>query len=98
MITFYAIKHKPTGFLMPSGRGRGFTHDEPEDPNVIPPRLFRRKQDAQSALNHWLAGRLRVSHTRTGDWFGSDDRETWEYEADPCRRAEDMEVVEMFLT
>lgn len=65
----------------------GFTHMEPRDIAIVPPRLFRRKQDAKCALTHWLDG------VTSCDITG----ENWHTEpADRRKRnPKDMTVVEM---
>jgi hypothetical protein len=96
-MTYFAIRHKPTGAFMPNygsrkGRG-GFTHDEPSA--LAPPRLFPRRHHAQTALAHWLRGKLTVSNYRddyTGEWD-----EDWSCKKVPERKAEDMEIVEVTI-
>lgn len=83
---YYAIRQKSTGFYMPSGRRRGFTRDNPVDVKVTPPRLFRRKQDAVSALQWWLEGITTVYRSFDGD-------EDWNTKKEDNRNADDMEIV-----
>lgn len=88
---YYAIRHKPTGFYLPATqKRRGFTHDEPMDPKVIPPRLFPKKRSASSALDWWLDGLTSVFH----DGEGGED---WKTEKVESRRPEDMEVIKLHL-
>ncbi len=90
----WAILHKPSGGYLPgfgSRKGRGgFTNDDPS--TVEPPRLFRERHHAKSALDHWLKGKLRVwqEQGHDGEW---DER--WDYDADPNRCADDMDIVQL---
>ena len=61
----YAIRDTNTGWYMPASKRRvGFTSDEPIKDCI--PRLFKRKSDAQCALNHWKRG-----ITTTDSYFAS---------------------------
>lgn len=60
---FYAIRHKPTGFLMPNangsrGSGSGFTWIEPDEWGT--PRLFTTVGDASRAATWWAKGQAYV--------------------------------------
>ena len=95
---YYAIRHKPTGKYLPgwgSRRGRrGFTHDTPHDPKVVPPRLFSEQRYAKIALKHWLKGKTSV--WQSGDPFEGYD-EDWKTFPVPSRKADEMEIVELRL-
>lgn len=93
---YWAIMRRADGAFLPGGKGRGFTFDEPIVGCL--PRLFRRKQDAKTALTHWLAGEYHVSYSRSMDFNGVDDYVSVHCEPKPNRRAEDMEVVRIKLT
>lgn len=87
----FVIKQKSTGFYMPIFPGRaGGTYEEPTDRR--PPRLFRRRQDAKSALSWWLEGKVRASYDFEGNFDGWND-----VRKVPHRKAEDMEIVEVRL-
>lgn len=95
---FYAIKHLPSGRYLPPGLGhggRGFTHVEPENPAVYPPRLFLRKQDAKTALSWWLKGKTTVSRASYSTFDGSEIDEDWHTEPKPDRIADAMAVVQI---
>lgn len=91
---FWAIKHKPSGFFLPTrsqGRNRGYTHDEPTADK--PPRLFTSERNAKLALGEWLKGPLHVSQYQ--DWQGDWD-ESWE-RGKHNRKADDMVIVEITI-
>lgn len=92
---YYAIRHKPSGRLLPglpNGNRAGGTWVELSD--ETPPRLFRKGQYAASALTHWLQGKKTVRYGRSGDWwFGEDDSRYENVEPAPDRKREDMEIV-----
>lgn len=97
-MSYFVIKHLPTGYYLPNARGRdgrGFTHVEPSPSNV---RLFGREQDAKVALKWWLQGKLTVTPCSTS-WETPDihDDEDWSFEPIESRKAEDMRVVEVVL-
>lgn len=65
-ITFYVIRQKATGFLLPAG-GKGLGgHTKQEPSGVLPPRLFEKEKFAKAALKCWLAGRWFDSYSK--DW------------------------------
>jgi hypothetical protein len=91
---FWAIKHVPTGCFLPAPRGRGGrggTHVEASDAET--PRLFRREQDAKTALKWWLQGAVVVT---VSEWDGEYD-ERWHTKHKPERRADEMAVVKVTL-
>jgi hypothetical protein len=90
---FWAIKHRPSGHYLPQSdrTSGGFTHFEPQDPCVRPPRLFQKERSAMQALRWWLMGVTTVRHTGGGAW--DDYSETWDTHPEPDRKAEDMEIV-----
>lgn len=103
--TFYALRHKATGHMMPTLRGRGYslwspTADKPkagiEDAFDVP-RLFATSKGADNARVLWARG----IHTRnagtTYSLDGPDDYEEVSVE-DVGRKKDDLEVVPMLLT
>lgn len=95
MSSFWAIKHKPSGKLLPSPRGRGGrggTFVEINDPGT--PRLFHDAKSAKAALRFWLAGEIHVGQHQdySGDWD-----EDWRTVPKPDRKAEDMQVVRVAI-
>lgn len=96
---YFAIKHKPSGNLLPlvfgTRGGRGFTCVEPADPRVCPPRLFTRQQDAKCALTWWLKGEARVSRGRDYEGEFSED---WSTTRRPERKSDEMEIVGIRLS
>jgi len=89
----YIIQQISTKLHLPSGRSRGFTHDEPT--GAQPPRIFFRKRDAQAALRCWLQGEWSeksYQDSYTGEWDYGGPEPT---KKRPDRKAEDMEVVEI---
>jgi len=101
MPTFYAILHIPSGGYLPQRTrntsnkrfSRHYTGGKPT--TIDPPRLFRRRQDAQAALNYWLEGEWGIY--RSG---GYDTTEEWGLDAKykPERKKEEMKVVEVIVT
>lgn len=95
---FFAVKHLPTGKLMPQ-LGRGATWWDPNEGarkhtrqkrNI--PRLFKRKVDAENAAKWWSAG----------EWYGSTDQDgdpTIDLSRDsPKRSRSDLLIIEVELT
>ena len=69
-LTFYAIRHKPTGFYLPEpgGRlGRGGSHVNPTDPTIQPPRIWHNRLGARNALSMWLKGKFVASRGQDYD-------------------------------
>lgn len=96
----FAIRHKPTGLLMPHLRGgRGYTVvglDQFTNGNRLP-RLLETRIGAQRALTAWLKGAWE-QHTDYGE-YGPEGS----YSEPPAtppedRKAEQMEIVEFRLT
>lgn len=87
---FLAIRHRPSGGLLPNVRGYGFTR---ADPSVSdPPRLFVKIGAAKQALSYWLQGELTEKSDYDSD-FGSEL--TIHCRKRPDRREADMEIVEV---
>jgi hypothetical protein len=87
---FLAIRHRPSGGLLPNVRGYGFTKTEPS--TTDPPRLFVRIASAKQALNYWLQGELTERLDSDSD-FGTEL--TLHLRRRPDRREADMEIVEV---
>lgn len=87
---FLAIRHRPSGGLLPNVRGYGFTKTEPSLTDA--PRLFASKGPAQQALNYWLQGEFTEKSDYDSD-FGS--QINLHCRKRPDRRAEHMEIVEV---
>ncbi len=93
----YTIRHKPSGGFLPEIAGtRGYTHTEPV--THLPPRLFVAARDAQVALTWWLKGITSVTRGWTEIAFeGREYDESWHLQEMPNRKADDMEIVHMYL-
>ena len=101
MRTMWAIRHKPTGFMLPNPKGhsgRGGSFVDPQDPKEIHPRLFITQLAAKRALIAWLRGK----HEGAYDFEYSDyDNKSYQVCVGyvvvpvPSRKAKDMEVVEI---
>jgi hypothetical protein len=87
---FLAIRHRPSGGLLPNVRGYGFTRTEPS--MTEPPRLFVRHSSAKQALNYWLQGEL-FEKTDSDSDFG--DEVTLHCHRRNDRHEADMEIVEV---
>lgn len=93
---FYAIRHKPSGMLMPLVH-RGSTHLHLPWGLHSPPRLFTKERSAVVALSWWLKGVVSPSY-RT-DWeSGYTETNGLDIEPRADRKADDMEVVAITLT
>jgi hypothetical protein len=88
--------HIPTGNFLPSGRGRGFTHDEPTPVTSKPPRLFTSRRGAHLALRAWLAGKWKEEYTY--DFYNEVDSSYHDIEPSPDRKASEMEIFEISLS
>jgi hypothetical protein len=99
-ISFWAVRHKPTGWYLPEvyGRqGRGGSHVEPT--NLVRPRLFISQRAAKAYLGQWLLGKHNASR---GYDSGSpySEPEYWEevsVEPVATRKREEMEIIELKL-
>lgn len=94
--TFWAIRHIPTGKLLPCAygrQGRGGSHLEPADPRFELPRLMKSKKQAMNVLNAWLRGKTIAR--RWGD--GIDFEEEIETIPQAHRVREDMEIISVNL-
>lgn len=87
---YFLIRHKPTGFFIPPGKGidgRGGSHVEPSDEK---PKLFASERSAKSWLTTWLKGKV-VDDSYT------DRHGEFQYSlktvAVPTRKREEMEIV-----
>lgn len=89
MIVF-AIRHIPTGKLMPvrkTGRGGG-THVSFDD--KAPPRLFLEKRHAKFCLNWWVGGKATQTYDDEGP-LGIN------VVPQPDRKVEDLEIIPIYL-
>lgn len=104
-MTLWAIRHKPTGRIMPAVKGRGatglnfhidgFEKDFPRHKLRKEPRLFIDKLSAGRALRAWLQGEWTRHITGGASQYGDDYDE---YSAPPLqppadRKAEDFELI-----
>ena len=98
-MTYYAIKHVPTGNYLPQLRKkRGHSHSEPLPLDKAVPRLHRTVRTAKVALWYWLRGAW-VEEWGNSDWESGGGRE---YEGNvavkkPERKREEMEIVPMHV-
>lgn len=90
---FYAIRHLPSGGFLPEVH-KGYTFSEPSTKECDVPRLFTTKAGAKRALSWWLKGITMVHRSR--DYEGEYD-ETWQLDAQPHRKAENMEIALVLL-
>lgn len=99
--TMWAIRHKPTGFMLPNPKGhsgRGGSFVDPQDPKEIHPRLFITQLAAKRALIAWLRGKHEGDYdVEYSDYDGKSYQICVGYVVVPVpsRKAEDMEVVEI---
>lgn len=106
VVTFWVIRHKPTGGYLPQphGRmGRGGSWVEPVlyDPDNwdTEPRLCTSKRSATGVLTQWLRGKVHHSSGSYEDHYsgGVEYYEENEIEYVPSRIREDMEIVSLHL-
>jgi len=93
-ITYFAVKHLPSGGYLPEVKGwhgRGGSFAVPTDPRSARPRLFHSPHAAKSYLGSWLKGEYHTS--RGQDSFSGEYYEDTSIVPKPDRRREDMEVV-----
>ena len=70
----YAIKHTPTGAVMPQRAGAGHSYWEPTENNEGKhPRLFFTLKSAQNALTAWLSGEWKREVGTNIDWEGNSE-------------------------
>lgn len=101
--TYYAIRHKETGELMPQGKkDRGYSHWNPSNKEhefigaLSTPRLLDTRRRAAKCIASWAAFPNGDIHTMT-DWeTGASEDVGVRYERDG-RKKEDLEVVEITL-
>lgn len=93
---YYAIKHKPTGFMLPAGgKGlKGHTHQEPSE--IRPPRLFVSFVYAKRALSAYVDGKWYDVSTGP-DHNGEYDYTGPEPKKNTKRNSEDFEIVNVEL-
>ena len=106
----FAIRHKPSGALMPQIRGRGYTAIDASDwekcetfarhKKTGVPRIFPSRIHAGRALFAWLQGEWTQQGTGGSSMYG-DDYDV--YTAPPStppedRKKDDMEIIELKLT
>jgi hypothetical protein len=98
---YYVIRHKPSRLCMPArltSPGQHWTHWDPgaADSPRLAPRLFTRESAARTALGYWLSGAWIAETTLPS----VEDPEVVGITSvpRPTRRAEDMEVIPVYLT
>lgn len=101
VITFWFVRHKPSGGYLPepAGRmGRGGSHVEPvvhtEDPATTP-RVFTTKRSATNALSSWLRGK--VYHSSGYDGWDNEYYEGTDLVPVPSRKKDEMEIISVEL-
>ena len=91
MTEYFAIRHIPTGRLLPNPRGRGGrggTFTEFDDEGV--PRLFEKRTSAEQALRWWLGGKVVVGQTQDFEGYVDED---WRIVPQKHRKAEECDIV-----
>lgn len=93
-LTFWFIRHKPSGHYLPEPTGRmrrGGSHTEPVSPDQKQPRVFMSELSAKRALSSWLRGKV---HRNKGyDSYTGDYWEDNEIVPVPSRKKDEMEIV-----
>lgn len=101
MAPFYAVRHIPTGFFLPTTK-KGYTTTEPMDATLISPRLHTSHKRANQAMHAWCRGvhKARWEYSDSdSDYYsgGSMYVEEIKIKPMPKRNLADMEVVEVHL-
>lgn len=103
MSTYFIIKHKATGKIMPQLVGRGYTNWNPSHPDekqvwvdALVPRLFVSKRSAQVSAIHWYRGAY-VMHRSSGSWPDIEPSEDLEVVPQPHRKQGDLEIIPVEL-
>jgi len=90
IIEVFAIRHKPTGKYLPSGRGfngRGMTWSSPVAPSAVRlPRVFHTHKSARISLTYWMKGKIEGQNDDGYAYPGN-------IRPAPDRVFEDMEIV-----
>ena len=102
-MTYFIIKHKATGKIMPQLVGRGYTNWNPSHPDekqvwddALIPRLFHNKAAATTSASHWYRGAY-VMHRSAGSWPEIEPGEDLEIVPQPHRQKGDLEIIEVEL-
>lgn len=100
MATFFVIRHKPTGRLLPARmRATHYNFDRPEGTHE--PRLFKSKRAAKNCATCWAQGTWTANtHQESDGWEHASYmvQDTPSPSAVPGRSHEDLEVVPATLT
>ena len=103
-MTFYVVRHKTTGKILPKLPGRGSSGWEPDHPepekqwdHALIPRLFHSKQAAVAFISQWVKG-IATNPTEYDYDFGHYTKSNHvEYETQPHRAKEQLEVVPVYI-
>ena len=79
------------------GRG-GWTNDQPQQLDKVPPRLFIKRRAADAALRRWLRGVTSIHMRQRHSMWGADDSEELVTTHHVDRRADDMEIIALKLS
>ena len=93
-MTFYCIKHIPTGKIIPCANGRmdrGGSWVEPTDFNKEPPRIFTEKRYAKGWLTSWLKGAYTTTYTT--DYESGYEEPQIDLVPKPHRKREEYKIV-----
>lgn len=81
MFTFYAIRHKPSGYFLPFTTTRTHSHNAPElNGGKFGPRLHYRRRSVINALSAYMQGKFEPHHDGGLDIIKCPDRIKGEYE------------------
>ena len=93
-MTYYCIRHIPSGKIIPCANGRmdrGGSHVEPSDPDEHLPKVFSAPRYAKGWLTTWLKGA--VVHSSGYDSFSGEYYEETELVPKPHRKREEYEII-----
>ena len=98
--TYFAIRHKETGMLMPEVQRRGYSHWNPTtgkfpDTMLPTPRLIDTRRKAARCIQQWINN----PNASYGYRQGYDGREDYQINIKPDGRSiDDLEIVEIELS
>jgi hypothetical protein len=103
MTTYYVVRHKVTGKILPQTFMTGSTwwHPEPEETRINQkelPRLFYSERAGTNFINMWAKGHAVKHRASSFDFEGNEDNDEWlEWEAVSGRSRSQLEVVPVTL-
>lgn len=89
---YFVLRQKSTGGLFPAGNGHVSYREFSDD---MPPRLYKRAQDAMATARFWVMGHSYIPYSRRGEYADPFDYVTRPVEG---RLIDDLEAVPVQIT